>query len=298
MAERLYFKLWRSWWTGESHVEASADALAIGPVLMSFVRWSPGRDDGWAVDERDRAISTSAIARRAKWTTKRAADALAELVDLGTCGQRADGAWGFPKFGPFQETADAARKRRHRVPGHSAGLSAAIVEVEAEDELRPPTPASGARRRGRSEPTPRTASLLPDEPTASTPAESPVDRATADVLAYLNRVLAGLGEPGRFRDGQFIRARLAGGATEDELRLVIDARADECRRKPDALRHLNPKTPFRPGNWETALAHARAWRRTSRPSGPRLDVGPEELELRRQEAEAWDAKRREGAEHG
>jgi len=139
VAERLYWKMWRTWWTGESHVDATDDELSIGPVLMSFIRWEPGEDYGWAVNEKGRPVTTGAIAHRARWVPERAAAALRGLVEHGTVELRSDGAWGFPKWGPWQESADAARKRKLRgpssdIPRNGAPKSAAIVEVDVEDE--------------------------------------------------------------------------------------------------------------------------------------------------------------------
>jgi hypothetical protein len=143
MAERLYWKMWRTWWTGESHVDATDDELSIGPCLMSFIRWEPGDDYGWAVNEKGRPVTTGAIARRARWDSERTARALSGLVDHGTIELRSDGAWGFPKWGPWQESADAARKRKKgradsaESPRNVRADSAAIVEVEVdvEDDL-------------------------------------------------------------------------------------------------------------------------------------------------------------------
>src|SRR5687768_6290780 len=83
------------------------------------------------------------MAARARITGKRVSIALAELEDAGTCAIRSDGAWGFVNFGRWQETADAAYKRRVRgqSTGQSTGQSGRksvacppLVEVEAEGE--------------------------------------------------------------------------------------------------------------------------------------------------------------------
>jgi hypothetical protein len=151
VAERLYFKLWIGWYTCESHADLSGDALSIGPVLMSFCirRWVPGVDLTYAVNEKGAPVTVGAIARRVKWTSKKAADALLELESVGTCVLRSDGAWGFSKFGRWQESADAARKRRVRgQSGTTDGHSPAIVEVEEGGEIQnpsgsPPSPPLG-----------------------------------------------------------------------------------------------------------------------------------------------------------
>lgn len=137
MGARAWVKLWTSWYTSASHDDVSADALSIGPVLMTYMRWAPGVDEAWAEKENGKPISTAAIARRAKWPETRARKALLELVDAGTVALRVDGTWGFPKYGFAQESADAARKRKVR--GHSNGQSSPTSggcpdEGEAEGE--------------------------------------------------------------------------------------------------------------------------------------------------------------------
>jgi hypothetical protein len=154
VAERLYFKLWIGWYTCESHVDLSGDALHIGPVLMSFCirRWVPGVDLAYAVNEKGAPVSVAAIARRAKWTSKRTADALGELESVGTCVIRSDGAWGFSKFGRWQESASAAKMRKCRQrDGHSDQDVPPIAEVEVGGELQnpsgsPPTPSGGSKK--------------------------------------------------------------------------------------------------------------------------------------------------------
>lgn len=158
MAERFYFKMWHSWWTGSSHIEAGADALAIGPCLMSFMRWTPGEDQAWAVQESGRPVTVAAIARRAKWTSARVAAALRDLEDKGTVNLRSDGAWGFPKFGKAQESASAAKMRRAREQNSSVTSKVTVttsvtplaeldaeLEAEKQESLRdsPPSPPLG-----------------------------------------------------------------------------------------------------------------------------------------------------------
>jgi hypothetical protein len=113
------------------------------------------------------------------------------------------------------------------------------------------------------------------------------------VLDELNATLRTLSpDAPRLRKRDSIRARLADGATVDDLLAVIAYAADECRRKPEVLVWLNAETPFRPRSWERRLAAARAWRATSRPTGPRLDLDETGLDAKRREAAEWEARRR------
>lgn len=278
MPERLYFKMWHSWWTSESHEGLEEDPLAIGPVLMSFCRWNPGDDYGWAVTEKGNPVSCSALARRARWKGRtageRVAAALRELERVGTAELRSDGAWGLPKFGRWQESADAARKRKVRgQSGKSVGQSGecppnvpALVEGEGEEQHASHVGRPKSAKRAR-----------PDDP---------FTEATTTVLRALNDARASIASgltPLRKRD--HIRARLAEGATIEQLLAVIAFAADECRRDPAKLQWLDAVTPFRPKNWESRLARAQAWQATfSRHSqGQRFDATPDQLHRERQE---------------
>jgi hypothetical protein len=155
VAERFYFKMWHSWWTTESHEDLEEDPIAIGPVLMSFCRWSPGDDCGWAVTEKGTPVTCNALARRARWKGPRAGErvaaALRKLEEVGTADLRSDGAWGLPKFGRFQESAEAAKKRKQR---DKSGTTASDVPkvspdcpalVEVESEVKSPVVPKGTR---------------------------------------------------------------------------------------------------------------------------------------------------------
>lgn len=298
MAERLYFKLWHLWWTSESHEDLGEDPISIGPVLMSFCRWDPGRDNGWAVTEKGHPVTCGALARRARWSgrgaSERVAAALRELERVGTAELRSDGAWGLPKFGKWQESASAAKMRKSRakpkyatdVPSHGGHsdhpCDLDVPPLEGDEE------GAGEQQHASHAGQP-SATKRDIEPKTPDPHKPAIDR----VLAALHDARCSV-KPGltRLRKREHIRARLADGSPVEHLLAVIDFAADECRRKPEALQWLDATTPFRPKNWESRLARAQAWQATSRHSGPRLDLDATALDRKRAEAEAYDREHR------
>lgn len=164
MAERRqWVKLWTTWYTSASHLGVGAMALHVGAVLMTCVQWSPGDDEAWAELDTGAPLPVEAIAMRCQASARDVAKALAELELRGTVARRDDGAWGFRRFGRWQETPDAARKRRGKsaeIPADSAGKSAKFPrEEEAEEEVEaelatqetPPTPSRGVSSETRAE---------------------------------------------------------------------------------------------------------------------------------------------------
>lgn len=136
MAERLWVKQWFSWWTSRSHKKVGSDALLIGLALMSLVRWRKGEDAAWAEFEDGSPMPVSAIAEHAQMSVGRADAALWKLASRGTVACRDDGAWGMPKAGRYQETPEAAKKRKQR--GQSRDEEGDIPrEAEADAEVDP-----------------------------------------------------------------------------------------------------------------------------------------------------------------
>src|SRR5687768_3022639 len=121
MADRKWVKLWETWWTSSSHGRIGHEALCAGLALMSMVRWQRGEDAAWAELENGEPIATADIAARAQMPLRRAEVALTLLMVRRTVARRADGAWGLPNCGRYQETPDAAKKRRLR--GQSPTMS-------------------------------------------------------------------------------------------------------------------------------------------------------------------------------
>lgn len=86
-------------------------------------------------------------------------------------------------------------------------------------------------------------------------------------LALFERTVAYLNEKSgkRFREGPILLARIRKGATESELRLVIDLVAQRAADRPDFwLKLFNTKTPFRPEHFDDYLQAAIVWDRNGR----------------------------------
>ena len=190
---RQWVKLWATWYTTASHLGVGAMALHVGAVLMTCVQWAPGEDEAWAELDTGAPLPVEAIAMRCQATAREVAKALADLQLRGTVAQRADGAWGFRRFGRWQETPDAARKRRGKSaddPTVRAGKSAGFpreeeVEVEAEaEQAAPPTPSRGVSSESRAE-----ASFLSHPPAKGVPQRPTKPR--ADFPEGLDRHLLG-----------------------------------------------------------------------------------------------------------
>lgn len=151
MADRPWCKLWSTYWTTLSHQGIGPDALLVGCVLMSHVRWKAGEDDAWAVTDTGKSVPVGVIALRAQLNLKRTLSALHALEEAGFAARRDGPTWGIPKFGKYQESADAARKRK--VAGRQAVSSAespSIFPRNAEGDAEvvslreTPKPPSGA----------------------------------------------------------------------------------------------------------------------------------------------------------
>lgn len=253
---RQWVKLWATWYTTASHLGVGAMALHVGAVLMTCVQWTPGDDEAWAELDTGAPLPVDAIAMRCQATAREVAKALADLQLRGTVAQRADGAWGFRRFGRWQETPDAARKRRGKSaddPTMRAGKSAGFpreeeVEEEAEADQTPPTPASGGRPTSRRGASPR-----------PTPQADPrIDAVLERVDQHRERLgLTALAPSAR--TPATIAARLKSGATLDELLAVVDAFGRLADREPDKRTVLCATTPFtgpsgsRPGGWAWGL---------------------------------------------
>jgi len=75
-----------------------------------------------------------------------------------------------------------------------------------------------------------------------------------------------------------IHARLAEGATEDDVCLVFEHKAAQWKGKTEWEQYLNPQTLCRPTKFENNLNAARKWDRTGRPSlNGQKGATPEEL---------------------
>jgi hypothetical protein len=169
MAERrLWVKLWATWYTTPSHIGVGAMALHVGAMLMTLVLWEPGRDDAWAEFETGAPMPIDAIADRAQTTAKIAEQALLKLQERGTVSRRPDGAWGFELYGPSQESADAARKRKARksagqsedCPPDVQRIAEADGEADVNFSLRSNTPTPRKTSKRKVEPNPDDIAVL------------------------------------------------------------------------------------------------------------------------------------------
>lgn len=264
MAERrLWVKLWATWYTTPSHIGVGAMALHVGETLMTLVLWEPGRDDAWAEFETGLPLPIEAIADRAQLSPKAAERALLILEQRGTVSRRPDGAWGFKLYGPSQESADAARKRRTRKPGKVVGVSAECpsdvlriveAEVEAEAELTPPTPSPGVSSESpleaESRPPTKSKAPKPTDPRAQ-PVIDRIEQIRAEL--NLNPLQAAHATP------KHILARMAEGATIATMLAAVEARAAEIRAGGGAPEYFNAVSLFTgpgsrgPGGWATSL---------------------------------------------
>lgn len=278
MGDRPWVKLWDGWYTSASHQLVGHDALHVGVVLMTLVRWEPGADDAWAVLESGKPMPTRAIAVRAQMPARRAELGLQRLVEAGTVMRRADGAWGFVKFGRWQETADAARKRQAR-PRKSAGMSngtrtlfAADIpreaEAEGEAEAEQLAPLADARVRE-------------------------AEQVIAQIVGHRARLQLSV-LTSRERDPKHILARLEDGVPLDELLEVVDLRAREAERDPNEAGWLVATAPFsgpnpngKSGGWAVSRAKLdRARAQNGRTSARVADEAEYQAAVARRRAEA------------
>jgi len=107
-----WVKLWRGWYTTESHLDIGGLALLMGPLLMTLANGSPVRGELRAASSRP--ISDAALARETRFHIDEVKAALAELIEVGTLDRTDDGALRFPEFITWQESQSAERMRRHR----------------------------------------------------------------------------------------------------------------------------------------------------------------------------------------
>ena len=246
---RLWVKLWSTWYTTPSHLGVGAMALHVGETLMTLVLWEPGRDDAWAEFETGAPLPIDAIASRAQVTARQANQSLAKLQERGTVSRRPDGAWGFLRYGPAQESADASRKRAARKVRGQSGICPPEVlrivegegEVEAEVDLTTPTPPREGAKRGRK-------ARAPSEHT----------EAAARILGHLNALRSAAVPGSNLTDAQHIetvlRARPNG---EAEAIAVLDFMAVEAR-DTGVWAHFQTSTPFRMAHFEGRVARAQA----------------------------------------
>ena len=85
------------------------------------------------------------------------------------------------------------------------------------------------------------------------------------LLDYLNRATAREGAS-RFKSYAGLRARLEDGATDDDIRLVVDFKSMQWANDEKMRQFIRPKTLFGPQNFPGYLSEANAWNAKGRPS--------------------------------
>lgn len=276
-AERARWrKVWTDLWSTPSHVALDSTALYVAVTCIVHASWERGRPDARLLVGAT-PMPVDALARICRLPARRVRRALAELEAVGTVAM-VEGAVTLPRFGRWQETADAARKRRARSsesppddppdsPGQGPGLREAEGEAEAEGE--PPKPPVQASDGGDFPPTQAELRAMENDPRFDL--ASPEPDLAAQVLRLLCDAVQDLtGKPGGPRDvptnrDMIAKATKREGATLEDWRRVIAAQAESVRHKPEAWGYLCLSTITRARNW-ARLADAPIGRRSTRGS--------------------------------
>ena len=152
MKRRHWIKLYDRWFESRSHRFLGFEALHLGPHLLVMAAQSGVQEDGSAwILHGDQPLTVNQIATLARLENERAIRALDELESAGTVVRRTDGAYGFPKFSEYQETAEAARKRGEVGPTSDTKLVPKRREEEEKtrEEKTPPKPPGGSAEQRR-----------------------------------------------------------------------------------------------------------------------------------------------------
>lgn len=304
--KRVWVKLWDSWLKSHSHAELSSGALGLGPLLMLLAVWDGEHDSGgWLVNASGKSLSPDALARLTHRSSDELIDQIQELIECKTMARRDDGVVGFPCYGHWQETSQAARNRKYRgkVASDSAGEAAGDVEI---DDSGVASGGSGDNERHTEDTDAVTVTPLvtqkvtprrkKEEGRVNNPPLPPkgndsrlrkpkhaTSQEAAEVLDRIDgwRQRLGLSAmPAGARDPKTIQARLDEGATVELAISVVDAFGELALRDPSKRSVLCATTPFTgsssrgPGGWAWGLrlvdeATSPQWRGT----GP-ARIGP------------------------
>jgi hypothetical protein len=274
-------KVWTDLWSTPSHVALDATALYVAVTCIVHASWERGRPEARLLAGAA-PMPVDVLARICRLSASRVKKCLRQLEDAGTV-EVVDGVITLPRFGRWQETADAARKRRARspdapperrpesppdspvrFPGLRDGEGEAEGEAEAEGEpLKPPSPSDA------SDFLPTQAELHAMENDPRFVLEPPPDDLPTEVLRLMCEAVRDVtGKPGGPRDVPTNRDMIAKAtkrerATLEDWRRVIAAQTESVRHKPDAWRYLCLPTITRPNNW-ARLADAPVGRGSAR----------------------------------
>ena len=97
------------------------------------------------------------------------------------------------------------------------------------------------------------------------PVKVSAERIERDAVNLLNDLCERTGAA-RFREGHGIKARVAEGATHEDILLVVHFKFAEWFRDPKMTNYLRPKTIFGTENFPGYLGAARQWERSGRPA--------------------------------
>lgn len=161
-AERARWrKVWTDLWSTPSHIALDSTALYVAVTCIVHASWERGEPEARLLAGAA-PMPVDVLARICRLSVGRLRKALRQLEDAGTVAM-VDGVITLPRFGRWQETADAARKRKARAssgtspdastdtrpdsPRARPGLREGEGEGEAEDEgeADPQAPAADAK---------------------------------------------------------------------------------------------------------------------------------------------------------
>jgi hypothetical protein len=137
-----YRKVWTDLWASPSLLHLGPTALWVLVTCIVHASWDRETDEGRLLAGDDKPMPKAVLARLARVSGGALGKALRELADTGTIVVMGPLVV-LPKFGRWQETADASRKRKAR--GHLSGQSdghSASVSTESPSPSTSPSPSA------------------------------------------------------------------------------------------------------------------------------------------------------------
>lgn len=116
-------KVWTELWESEENLHLDTDALYTLIFLVVHASWQPGDEEGVINWGKDHHTRLKAIRYKGRMHHRTLATALQKLEEAKCIRVEEDGIY-LPNYGKWQESADAARKRKSRrtVRGHKCDL--------------------------------------------------------------------------------------------------------------------------------------------------------------------------------
>lgn len=268
MSERArYRKVWTDLWASPSLLHLGPTALWVLVTCIVHASWDRATDEGRLLAGDDKPMPRAVLARLSRVSGGALGKALRELADTGTI-VIAGPLVILPKFGRWQETADASRKRKIR--GQSAGKSEGQSDTPSAES---PSPSPS--------PSPST-SPSPSEPAARARGPAPASSGLFHELDTYRRTLAAElqadlpswgGSGGQAVDG-IGRALDELGGDLDALRAVVRHTAQAV-----ASGSLAPVLFRRMWVGDGFGARLDAWRTTAQPKAERKATAAELEEI-------------------